>query len=104
MSTIIFAVIVYIFSADELIIRSEVNWEEIERVLKLSDISELRLYIEYNSEIVPHIKELSQLVRYNVSMSKLTLNDRGYCDYVKFSSYKIYMRNVSLSPASTQEM
>ena len=76
MSTIIFAVIVYIFSAERLIIRSEVNWEEIERVLKLSDISYL----------------------------KLTLSDGVHCNNVKFSSDKIDMDNVTLYPGDVTRL
>lgn len=81
------------------------NWEEIERVLKLSDISVLSLpNIEYNSERVPHIKELSQLVCGYVSVSKLTLSDRGYCNVVKFSSDKIDMLWVHLYPGDVTRL
>ena len=107
MSTIIFAVIVYIFRAEGLDIRSEVNWEEIERVLKLSDIRVLTLPdIEYNSETVHHIKELSQLVSEYVLLFKLTLSDRGYCDcyYVNFSSDKIDMAGVFLYPGDVTRL
>ena len=77
-----------------------------------ASLSEIRLPdIEYNSKMVPRIKKRSQRVRNYVStlsISEVILSERfrfrGYCCYVKFSSDKISINDVSLYPGDVTRL